>query len=363
MASVFRRDGHYVVKWQDHLGTWRQRRTSCVTKAEAKNLAIDLERQAERQGLGLEPLPVASAPQTFAATVECWWAEYGQRLRSTTLRGFVDKHLLSDLGPLTLREVTPARIEQLLVARERSRALSPKSINHLRGVLHRIFALAIKSGRWSDANPAAAVERRKVSKRLPAYLKQDEVPRVLAALDGRWRPLFATAVFTGMRQGELLGLRKADVDLADGTITVARSYDGPTTKGGHADLLPIAAALRPYLQAALTASRSDLVFPRADGRMQSRDVTLDEVLRRAMGRAGIVTKYLHKCRRKGCGFEEAKATDEAGRCPRCTMRLWPKAVPRHVPFHDLRHTTATLLLKSGVPLATVQLLLPHTDPG
>jgi len=45
------------------------------------------------------------------------------------------------------------------------------------------------------------------------------------------------------------------------------------------------------------------------------------------------------------------------------MRLWVQAVPRHVRFHDLRHTTATLLLKAGVPLATVQRILRHTDPA
>ncbi len=44
------------------------------------------------------------------------------------------------------------------------------------------------------------------------------------------------------------------------------------------------------------------------------------------------------------------------------MKLWVKPVPRHVRFQDLRHTTATLLLKNGVPLATAQKILRHTDP-
>jgi integrase len=45
---------------------------------------------------------------------------------------------------------------------------------------------------------------------------------MLAALERRWRPLFATAVYTGMRKGELLALRKSDVDLAAGTLRVGR---------------------------------------------------------------------------------------------------------------------------------------------
>ena len=70
----------------------------------------------------------------------------------------------------------------------------------------------------------------------------------MAALSPRWRPLFATALYTGMRKGELLGLRKTDVDLDSGLLMVARSYGRDTTKGGHADVIPIAAELAPYLR-------------------------------------------------------------------------------------------------------------------
>jgi len=44
------------------------------------------------------------------------------------------------------------------------------------------------------------------------------------------------------------------------------------------------------------------------------------------------------------------------------MKLWPKPVVRPIRFHDLRHTTATLLLRSGVPLVAVQKVLRHRDP-
>jgi len=360
MASVFKRDDFYVVKWRDASGRWRQKRTSFVTKAEARQFAQDLEHKADRQRQCLDPLPTQNPKRTFSELVGWWWNEYGSRLRSPTVKGFVDKHLIPTLGPLTVQEVSAPRIEELLS--QKDRFLKPKSVNHLRQVIHRIFSIASKRGLWIGPNPAASVERRKVPKRLPNYLRADEVPKVLTALAPRWQPLFATAVYTAMRQGELLGLRKSDVDLADGTITVARSYDGPTTKGGHADVLPIAEALKPYLVTALQASTSDLVFPRADGSMHSRDLALDVILRRAMGRAGIVTGYLHKCRRKGCGYERKYPHSQCGRCPKCNMLLWGKALPRHIRFHDTRHTTVTLLLKEGVPLATVQRIVRHKDP-
>lgn len=82
----------------------------------------------------------------------------------------------------------------------------------------------------------------------PDYLRFQEVPRVLAALSPRWRRLFATAIFTGLRKGELLALRKSDVDLEARLLSVQRSGERETTKGAHADVVPIASELVPFLK-------------------------------------------------------------------------------------------------------------------
>ena len=95
--------------------------------------------------------------------------------------------------------------------------MSPKSLNGLRGNVHTIFARAIERGLWQGQNPAKAVKRRKVPRKVFDTLKADEVPELLAALTPQWRPLFACAVYTGLRKGELLGLRKSDVDLEEAT--------------------------------------------------------------------------------------------------------------------------------------------------
>jgi len=90
-------------------------------------------------------------------------------------------------------------------------------------------------GLWSRPNPIDAVERRPEPKRAYITLRADEVPLLLAAVPDGWRPVFAAAVYTGLRKGELSGLRKIDVDLDHRTITVRRSHGRETTKGGHAD--------------------------------------------------------------------------------------------------------------------------------
>jgi len=172
---------------------------------------------------------------------------------------------------------------------------------------------------------------------MPDFLRAEEVPLVLKELPARWLPLFATAVYTGLRKGELAGLRKTDVDLSARLLTVARSYDRETTKGGHADRIPIAAELVPYLERAIKSSPSEFVFPASDGSMLRKDTGLEHVLRRALGRAGIVTGWRHVCRRKGRGHVEKGPDAALRRCPADGRKLWPKPDVRPIRFHDVRH--------------------------
>jgi integrase len=74
------------------------------------------------------------------------------------------------------------------------------------------------------------------------------------------------------------------------------------------------------------------------------------------------TKYRTRLEARRAAEEIQQKDTAPSRCPRCNFALWAKPIPRHVRFHDLRHTTATLLLNEGVPLATVQRILRHSDP-
>ena len=93
----------------------------------------------------------------------------------------------------------------------------------------------------------------------------------------------------------------------------------------------------------------------------SRQTRVQDVLRRALARAGIVLGYELRCRQKACGYREACPRAEEKRCPRDGMKLWPKAKVRPIRIHDLRHTTASLLLIRGESNA-VQRILRHSDP-
>jgi len=265
VASVFLKRRTWYLKIQDASGRWVARPSKARNKTEAKGLAAELEARVDRQRKGLEPLELAGS--------SC------ERRDPATGESSIRKHIVgSPLGKLRLTDITPGKVDLFLTDKEDG--LSARSVNHLRGYLSRAFTMARRMEKFPRVNPVADVPKRKVVKRLPDYLRATEVPQLLAVLNPRWKPLFATAVYTGIRKGELFALRKADVDFDAGLII---------PKGGRAKAIPINNELVAYLKRAVTASPSELVFPDEDGNMRLKHTALEDVLRRAMRRAGIVT--------------------------------------------------------------------------
>src|SRR5207237_3842653 len=126
------------------------------------------------------------------------------------------------------------------------KGLGPASVNKLRAMVRTAFNRARRADLVHGQNPASDTKPRKVPKRAPAFLEPHEVPRLLAELSLEDRPVVATALYAGLRKGELFGLQKRDVDLKRRLLTVRRSYDNDTTKGAREEAVPIAAALVPY---------------------------------------------------------------------------------------------------------------------
>ncbi len=187
---------------------------------------------------------------------------------------------------------------------------------------------------------------------------------------GRRRPLFACGPALGLRKGELFAFQKSDVDLDRGTMTVARSHDRDTTKGGTAAVLPLPAPLRAWIEYQVKHASGTLL----DGSKRTREADPQKILRNALSRAGIAEGWEHRCR--WCGHKERHQDREQRYCPTCVKRtdgtgkpsrhtrgrlLWPKAVPLKMRFHDLRHTFATELLRQGVDMHPVQRLMRHGD--
>lgn len=255
MASVYERAGKWYLRWKAADGRWRDQVSTASTKTEARRLAGELERRAERQRLGLEPMPTDSS-MTLAQLCEWWLRERCPTSSASRERSRLRKHVIDKwLGRLPLVAVQAARIEERQREMEHD-GLGRSYLNGLRRVLHTVFARGRRDQLWTGPNPVEGVEKRPETKRTYVTLRAEEVPALLAAVPDDWRAIFATAVYTGLRKGELFGLRKVDVDLPNRTILVCRSYARETTKGGHSDMIPIGEALVPFLEQALDASAS-----------------------------------------------------------------------------------------------------------
>lgn len=376
MASAFRRGKKIYIKFRGVAGKWQMRPTAHTKLLEARNFAAELEARFQRSRDGLEPAP-RDPTRTFGWLYEWWWKEYGSKRRA---KSNVEAHricqarVLPHLGELPLTQVTQGAIEAMLAANEgpwetpeglERAKVGEESINKLRAVVHLVISRASDRDMWPGANPAKLVRRRKPGRQAFETLRADEVGPLLHALEEKDRPLFATAMWQAMRKGELLGLRKSDVDLHELTITIRRSWDQDRPKSGDAEVIPIAEPVVPYLREAMANSPSELVFPGSNGQMQHVKTRLEYKLRWALARAGITHGWLHTCRRcktRGTPYEQRHDDEQLRHCPQCNMKLWPKALLRKIRFHDLRATTATLLARAGVSVQIAQKILRHSDP-
>lgn len=297
MASVYQKAGKWYARYRDGVGVWRDKVLPGIdTKTAARRLAVELERKGWRQREGLEALP-SDCSLTLAELCEWWLDHKCPKLSRDRERQRLAKNVCArPIGKVKVPLVTASLVDQHLDLLEKE-GLSPSTANHVRSVLRTVFNRARKADKWLGPNPIVDVERRKEVRKVFSTLRAEEVPVFLANVEEPWRPLFAAALFTAMRKGELLGLLRSDVDLEAKIIVVARSYDHDTTKGKHADAIPIADPLVPYLRRALeTGGQSELVFP-VKGKMGAKYEPLHRVLRRALASAGLVAGWDHVCRR------------------------------------------------------------------
>ena len=373
MGSLMKRkNGRTVIQWTDGNGRQRQQVVAATgldgqplsaraTEQLARRRLNELEEKARRQRLGLDPLRAESLSMTFSALMDWWWTLKGKNLRSHSAHSYIEKHLRHTLGPLPLREVTSARIQRLLA--DKAGDLAPKSLNDLRAFVFNFFQVARKpGGPWEGrANPVEDVERFKVTPRPKKVLAVDEFEAVLAEVPRRWEGPVATGLYAGLREGEIFGLQKEDVDLDAGILMVWRSWEAARTKDGKALPVPIADQLRPRVAAALQ-SPGPFLFPRRDGSMHPSNLRLGRMLRAAIARAGLIEGWLHRCRAPGCGHEvQSPKAAPPDRCPRCGKpTVWAKAIPRHVTFHGTRHSFGTAVVR-GAGTAVAQKALRHSD--
>ena len=153
---------------------------------------------------------------------------------------------------------------------------------------------------------------------------RDEVKALVGALEGHWRPLLITAVFTGMRSSELRGLRWRDVDFKAREIHVRQRADefgeiGPPKSEAGTRTIPVPPIVVNTLREWPVRTNHDLVFANPEGNPRSHTNIINKGLIPAMLKAGVVTadgkaKYtgMHSLRHFLCFMAASTARKMAG---------------------------------------------------
>jgi integrase len=182
-----------------------------------------MEESLDKARKGIDP---KGERQTLARFVDAWMTEtQTPKLRSSTIKSYesyIRTHIAPRLGDKTLGELNAQDVQRFLNDCTR-RGLSPRSVQYIRAILRAALAQALRWG-YVERNVAAlATPPRQQPKQIATLSATDAQRFIDTTRDDRLGALFSTALYTGMRQGELLGPRWPDVDLDSGTLRVRQA--------------------------------------------------------------------------------------------------------------------------------------------
>lgn len=157
-----------------------------------------------------------------------WLASYTMNIKPATRSAYEEHirvHIKPSLGDILLKQLSTRDIQQLYTNLLKERELSPKTVRNIHGVLHRTLEQAKLLG-YIRVNPADAAVTPRVEKKQVETLDAEDIGKFLAAIRGTKYeyPLFV-AVFTGLRQGELLGLTWDCVDFEHGLLLINKQHN------------------------------------------------------------------------------------------------------------------------------------------
>jgi integrase len=255
----------------------------------------------------------------------------GDAYKPSALSGYeqaLRTRLLPELGAAKLAEIERADVQDF-ADRLLAQDLDPSTIRNALMPLRAIYRRALARGDVA-VNPTTGLELPAVRGRRDRIASPEEAAALLDALPEEERALWATALYGGLRRGELMALDWQHVDLAAGVIRVERSYDpkagvyvAPKSRAGTRKV-PVPAVLREYLIAhKLRAGRSEgLVF----------------------------------ATRAGTPFDSWAVKARAD-------KAWRAAGQTPIGLHESRHTFASLMIGAGVNAKALSTYMGHASIG
>ena len=333
-------EGRYVVGHDPITGKMISRNVLGKTQAQVK----------EKLRTAIENSKRLDYTQTGKYTVGQWMDEWFEayakvKVRPSshqTYKGYIENHIKPNIGDIPIEKLTSLQLQKFyrllltegrvprIESEKQPKGLSAKTVRNINQVISSAMDMAVRH-KLILSNPTEGCELPKVEHREMKTLPAEQLGAFLReAKESGVYELYYLDLATGLRRGELLGLKWEDIDLQNGIIHVRRQVarvDGEVkelplkTKNSYRNISISQDAVAMLTE--MEAHRSsDYVFPSSTGGLISPD-SVNNMLHRVLKRAGLPS----------------------------------------IRFHDLRHTFATLALQNGVDIKTVSGMLGHADPG
>jgi integrase len=306
------------------VGTKEDFPTKALAKREVDGLRIEINNEAN----SLSKMTIHELIEHFILTELCESNPKTMRTKQVyehQLRNVISPHW----GSYRLRDVKPVQVEAWL----KKMPLAPGSKAKTKGVMGIIFQHAMRY-EWATSNPIRLVRQGSLSLQEQIVLEPVEIAALIQELRDPFSTLILLVSVTGLRRGELFGLKWEDIDFLQSEIRVVRSVvdqvEGPPKTLASRRPVPMSQALAESLQAwkkrTSFSTPQDWVFA-SPANLGRRPYWPDAVLKRhilpAAKRAGITKK---------------------------------------IAWHSFRRTLATLLQHSGASVKTTQELMRHSSP-
>ena len=283
---------------------------------------------------------------TVGSWLDTWYENVAQiKVRASshqTYKGYIENHIKPYIGHIPLEKLTTMDLQKLyrklltkgrvdrIEAKKQPTGLSAKTVRNINQVISSAMDLAVTQ-KIIFENPTKACELPKVEhkemqtiplEQLEAFFKEAKETGVYE--------MYYIALSTGLRRGELLGLKWPDIDWKNGIIRIRRQVarvdgqiiEAPLKTKNSYRAVTISQQAIEVLKMQKRNTNDEYVFPSPNGGPISPD-SVNNMLKRVLERAGI-----------------------------------PK-----IRFHDLRHTFATIALQNGVDIKTVSSMLGHFSAG
>ncbi|MDO6629183.1 tyrosine-type recombinase/integrase [Bacillus thuringiensis] len=341
MAGSVKKDGntwYYILELGKINGKRKQKKKrGFKTKREAQQALVEAEHSLLKHGTYNEPSKVL-----YKDYLHDWLEDKKITIKDSTFKTYswlVEKYIIPYLGEYQISQLGPNDIQKFYSLLIGKNELSRENIQKIHSLINNSLS---KAERWGmiKRNVASLVDRPKATKTEFKVWDVEEVKRFLkVAIESRYYVAFLLALTTGMRQGEILGVRWKDIDFNNDSLSVRQtlSHDGKTIVSGAKTKSSIRTIMLPKETINVLKEHKKIIM---------NEKKLGDIL--------YNNNDLVVCTNIGTPCS-----------PRNLLRVFynliTKAEIQRIRFHDLRHTHATLLLKQGVNPKIVAEILGHSN--